>query len=105
MKYIKDSKRIWNGFIQIIHFEPPTSHRTIKIIINSNVITDRCMIANMFNIFLINGGKLIVEKTLLAQYQMLKCLLQGILRTPPCNSLFISPITAEENTFKMKLPN
>ena len=29
----------------------------IKIITNSNVITDRCMIANMFNNFLINGGK------------------------------------------------
>lgn len=41
---MKDSKRIWNGFVQIIHFEPPTGHRTIKIITNSNVITDRCMI-------------------------------------------------------------
>ena len=100
LKYIKDSKRILNGFKQIIHFEPPTSHRTIKLITNSNVITDRCMIANMFNNFFANGGKDLACSVSNAEMSPLE-----YLKTPPCNSFFISPITAEENKFKMKLPS
>lgn len=57
LKNIKDNKKNWNGIKQIIHFKPPTSHRTIKIIINNNVVTDRHMIAEMFNNFFANIGK------------------------------------------------
>lgn len=69
-KNIKDSKGIWNGIKQIIQFKPPTSHRTIKIVTNNNVTTDRHTIADVLNNF-----SLILDWTLLAQYQMLKCLL------------------------------
>ena len=91
LKNIKDSKKIWNGIKQIIHFKPPTSHRTIKIITNNNVITDRHMIAEMFNNFFANIGK------------NLACSIPNVgmspleyLKTPLCNSFFISPTTAEE---------
>lgn len=69
-KNIKDSKRIWNSIKQIIQFKPPTSHRTIKIVTNNNVTTDSHTIADVLNNF-----SLILDWTLLAQYQMLKCLL------------------------------
>ena len=69
-KNIKDSKRIWNSIKQIIQFKPLTSHRTIKIVTNNNVTTDRHTIADVLNNF-----SLILDWTLLAQYQMLKCLL------------------------------
>lgn len=51
LKNIKDSKMVWTGRKQIIHFKPPTSHRTIKITTNNSVITDRHAIADMFNNF------------------------------------------------------
>ena len=87
----KNSKKVWNGIKQIIRFKPPTSHRTIKITTNNNDITDRHMIADMFNIFFANIGK------------DLACSIPNVdmspleyLKTPLCNSFFISPTTAEE---------
>ena len=89
LKHSKDGKRIWNGIKQIIHFKPPTSHRTIKIITNSNVITDRHTIADMFNTFFANIGKDLACSIPNAEMSPLE-----YLKTPLCNSFF--PITAEE---------
>ena len=91
LKHSKDSKRIWNGIKQIIHFKPPTSDRTIKIITNSNVITDRHTIADMFNNFFANIGKDLACSIPNVEMSPLE-----YLKTPLCNSFFISPITAEE---------
>ena len=91
LKNIKDSKRIWNGIKQIIHFKPPTSHRTIKIITNNNVVTDPQMIAEMFNNFFANIGKDLACSIPNVEMSPLE-----YLKTSFCNSFFISPTTAEE---------
>ena len=74
-----------------MHFKPPTSHRTIKIITTNNVVTDRHMIAEMFNNFFANIGKDLacpIPNVVMSPLEYLK--------TPICNSFFISPTTAEE---------
>ena len=100
LKNIKDSKKIWNGIKQIIHFKPPTSHRTIKIITNNNVVTDRHMIAEMFNNFFANIGK------------DLACSIPNVgmspleyLKTPLCNSRVFSFHLQQQRKLKLKLLN
>ena len=100
LKNIKDSKKKWNGIKQIIHFKPPTSHRTIKIITNNNVVTDRHMIAEMFNNFFANIGK------------DLACSIPNVgmspleyLKTPLCNSRVFSFHLQQQRKLKLKLLN
>jgi hypothetical protein len=44
-----DSKRIWNGIKQIIHFKPKTNQKVVKIVKNGTEITDLVVIADSFN--------------------------------------------------------
>ncbi len=51
-----DSKRIWNGIKQIIHFKPKTNQKVVKIVKNSTEITDPMVIADSFNNYFANVG-------------------------------------------------
>ena len=88
---VKDSKKIWNGIKQIIHFKPSTNQRTIKIATNNNVITDPHMIADAFNNFFANIGKDLACSIPNVEMSPLE-----YLKIPLCNSFFIFPTTAEE---------
>ena len=57
LENINDSKRVWNGIKQIIHFKSPTNQRVVKIVKNDNAITDSHMIANAFNDYFANIRK------------------------------------------------
>ena len=49
-----DSKRVWSGMKQIIHFKPKTSEKVIKIVENDHEITDPTAIADAFNNYFAN---------------------------------------------------
>ena len=56
LENINDSKRVWNGIKQIIHFKPKTSQKTIKLVENNVEITDPVTVANAFNKYFANVG-------------------------------------------------
>ena len=53
---VNDSKRIWNGIKQIVHFKPKTSQKIIKIVKNNIEVNDPETIADAFNTYFANVG-------------------------------------------------
>ena len=88
---IKDSKRVWNGIKQIIHFKPKTSHKAVKIINENIEMTDPYMIANAFNNYFASvGNNLANEIPNLGKSPL------DYLKSSSPDSFFISPITSAE---------
>ena len=91
LKNANDSKRVWNGIKQIIHFKPSTSQRAVKIITNNNVITDPNLVADAFNNYFANIGMDHASSIPNVQKSPFE-----FLTNPLCNSFFIFPTTAKE---------
>ena len=88
---IKDSKRVWSGFKQIIHFKPKTSHKAVKIINENIEMTDPYMIANALNNYFTSvGNNLANEIPNLGKSPL------DYLKSSSPDSFFISPITSAE---------
>ena len=88
---IKDSKRVWNGIKQMIHFKPKTSHKAVKIINENIEMTDPYMIANAFNNYFASvGNNLANEIPNLGKSPL------DYLKSSSPDSFFISPITSAE---------
>ena len=86
-----DSKRIWKGIKQIIHFKPQASQKFIRIVDNNNEISDPKLIANAFNKYFGNIGN-----NLASSIPDVHKTPSDYLNTPTCNSFFISPTTSQE---------
>ena len=88
----KDSKKIWSGLKQIIHFKTPTSSKGVKkITLNGNDITDTKVIANCFNDYFANIGKNLSNKIPDVQKSPL-----DYLNNPLCHSFYIYPTSERE---------
>lgn len=51
---VNDSKRIWNGIKQIVHFKPATSKKIINIVKDNVEVTDPEVISDAFNDYFAN---------------------------------------------------
>lgn len=91
LENINDSKRVWNGIKQIIHFKPKTSQKTIKLVENNVEITDPVTVANAFNKYFANVGH-----NLAATIPDLQKSPLDYLKNPLCNSFYLFPTTADE---------
>ena len=91
LQNIQDSKRVWSGIRQIIHSNPK-SYQEIAQINNNNVdITEPNLIANTFNNYFVQvGSKLASEIPAVAKTHL------DYLKSPLCNSFFLSPTTTNE---------
>lgn len=89
---IHDSKKIWKGVKQIVHFKPPTSAKHIELRVNDRKLASPVEVANVFNTYFSSIGNdltksiPIVEKTP-----------REYLHNPVCDSfLIIYPTTMDE---------
>ena len=51
-----NSKKVWNGIKEIVHFKSKTSQKIIKIVQNNVELTDPKLVANAFNNYFANVG-------------------------------------------------
>ena len=86
-----DSKRIWNGIKQIIHFKPKTNQKVVKIVKNCTEITDPMTIADSFNNYFANVGTNIANS--MPDTQKLP---SDYLKTPLSKSFYLFPTTPGE---------
>ena len=96
-----DSKRVWKGIKQIIHFTSNNKPKSIKIIEDSTEITDPLMIANAFNNYFANVGKNLAK--LIPHIEKSH---SDYLKSPLPDSFFNYPVTTFEMESEMsKLKN
>ena len=88
---VNDSKRIWNGIKQIVHFKPETSKKIIKIVKNNIEVNDPETIADAFNTYFANVGTNLAKEIPKVQKNPL-----DYIKSPLLNSFYIFPTTATE---------
>ena len=88
---VNDSKRIWNGIKQIVHFKPETSQKIIKIVKNNIEVNDPETIADAFNTYFANVGTNLAKEIPKVQKNPL-----DYIKSPLLNSFYIFPTTATE---------
>ena len=88
---VNDSKRIWNGIKQIVHFKPETSQKIIKIVKNNIEVNDPETIVDAFNTYFANVGTNLAKEIPKVQKNPL-----DYIKSPLLNSFYIFPTTATE---------
>jgi hypothetical protein len=91
LENINDSKIIWSGIKEIIHFKPKTNQKTIQIVEDNVEITDPKIIANAFNNYFTNIGNNLANLIPKVPNSPLENL-----KSPLPNSFFIFPATTNE---------
>ena len=56
LENINNSKKLWNGIKEIVHFRPKINQKLVKIIQNETEVTDPKQVANAFNNYFANVG-------------------------------------------------
>lgn len=75
-------KKLWKGIREIIHFKPTTNHKLIKIVENNNELSDSKHIADVFNNYFANVGKVLETEIPIVNRNHVE-----YLHRPLCNSL------------------
>ena len=89
--HVNNDKRIWYGIKQIVQVKTHVNQHVNKIVIDNHEIVDQQSIANVFNDFFANIGSNLASSIPSVTHNT------GEFMTPPiCDSLFLSPVTANE---------
>ena len=86
-----NSKKIWKGIKQIIHYKPKSSQTSIKIVQYNKEVTDPKQIANTFNKYFANIGNELAKSIPTVSQTPFE-----YLKTPTCNSFALFPAIREE---------
>ena len=91
LKNVNDTKQIWRGIKEIVHFKPKFSGKNLKITENNIDITDPNLVADAFNKYFTNIGQdLATEIPNVYKSPM------DYMKSPLSNSFWIEPVTCNE---------
>ena len=91
LKNVNDTKQIWRGIKEIVHFKPKISGKNLKITENNIDITDPNLVADAFNKYFTNIGQ-----DLATQIPNVYKSPMDYMKSPLSNSFWLEPVTCNE---------
>ena len=89
--HVNNGKWIWYGIKQIVQVKTHVNQHVNKIVIDNREIVDKKSIANVLNEFFAN-----IDSNLASSIPSVTHTAREFMSSPICDSLFLSPVTANE---------